>query len=220
MFSLFAATGLSRSLSGSNLHGAMNPQEILTDLSEAILQDAAIAESLPRDVRDSGWLGFPPCTEEEVAAAEQRLNVILPKNLREFYLLTNGWRNINPFVYAILPLEKIDLLPNLDPVLTDAIKTTAPDGSYATMLRELNSHIEVPEFDIVQFADETVTRPLRSIVLSTEGDAITTLIDPDSDIGNGEWEVGAWASWYPGMRWSGTDWWSYLSAQLDHETAG
>ncbi len=82
-----------------------------------------------------------------------RLGVTLPNTLRDFYLLTNGWRNLNEFVYAILPVEKIDVLPNVDRKLADAINASSPDGSYFKMMRELNSHIEVPEIDVEALTD-------------------------------------------------------------------
>ena len=94
-----------------------------------------------------------------------------------------------------MPIEQIDYLPNVDPDLASIIQQTgdmAGDPDYY---------------------DEQVTRVIRSIVLSTEGDATTTLIDPESDLGGGDWNVGAWASWHPAMEWADEDWWTYLSHQ-------
>ena len=187
----------------------MNPTEILASLSEMILADSEISESFSDDLRESGWLGYPPCSERDILTAEERLGVSLPPSLRQFYSLTNGWRNISFFVDAILPIEKIDFLPTVDPELTEVINSSAQyRESYAKM-----TGIELDEDP--QYIDEQVTRVIRSIVLSTEGDATTTLIDPHSDVGNGEWNVGAWASWHPAMNWANTDWWSYLSLKLD-----
>ena len=194
----------------------MNPKEILSGISEMILADDEIAETLPNDVLDSGWLGFPPCSEEDIVRAEDRLGVSFPKSLREFYLLTNGWRNMSRSVYSILPIDKIDFLPNIDPELAEIIEQTSPDGSFFKMMLEFNSDVEMPKDETQELVNETITRPLRSIVLSTEGDATTTLIDPESDVGNGEWNVGAWASWHPGMSWSDKDFWSYLLDKLEN----
>jgi hypothetical protein len=131
----------------------LNLQKILSSLSAKILADEEVAQSLPDEVRESGWLGFPACSDHEIRSAEMRLGVTLPNTLRDFYLLTNGWRNLNEFVYAILPVEKIDVLPNVDRKLADAINASSPDGSYFKMMRELNSHIEVPEIDVEALTD-------------------------------------------------------------------
>ena len=173
----------------------MNNREILSTLSTKMLADPDVSANVPQEVRDSRWLGYPGCSSEQIAATESRLNVRFPSSLRQFYEISNGWRDINSFVYAILPIEKIDFLPVLDPGLAGVIEQTNPIKGD-------------PEY-----FDEQVTRVLRSIVLSTEGDATTTLIDPNSDVGNGEWNVGAWASWHPAMEWSNMNWWAYLESQ-------
>ena len=193
----------------------MNPREILNGISEMILAEDDIAETLPCEVRDTGWLGFPPCSEADIAKAEDRLGVSFPNSLRQFYLITNGWRNVSHSVYAILPIEQIDFLPTVMPELAQIIEDAAPNGFFMKLILEFNSPVEMPAAETQAIMDETVTRPLRSIVLSTEGDATTMLIDPESDVGNGEWNVGAWASWHPGISWADTDFWSYLSSNLD-----
>jgi len=160
----------------------MKRRKILSNLSIAMLADPAV-------------LGYPGCSDEQIAAAEERLHVRFPVSLREFYSISNGWRDINSFVYAVLPIEKIDYLPVVEPELAQIISDTQ----------------EIPG-DPEYFAEQ-VSQVIRSIVLSTEGDATTTLIDPQSDLGNGEWNVGAWASWHPAMEWADMDWWSYLKSQ-------
>ena len=186
----------------------MTPNEILASLSEVMLEDEVVFDTISDDLRESGWLGYPPCKEDEILAAEKRLGVTLPSSLRQFYSLTNGWRNINSFVDSILPIEKIDFLPKVDPELTQVVNSSAQFAKdYAKM-----TGIEVKEDP--EYINEQITRVVRSIVLSTEGDATTTLIDPQSDVGGGEWDVGSWASWNPAMRWSNTDWWTYLSMDL------
>ncbi|WP_033220546.1 SMI1/KNR4 family protein [Kitasatospora phosalacinea] len=48
------------------------------------------AVPLDPEVARSGWLGFSPATEAEVAAAEARLGRPLPPSLREFLCWTAG----------------------------------------------------------------------------------------------------------------------------------
>ncbi|HEX2750821.1 MAG TPA: SMI1/KNR4 family protein [Verrucomicrobiales bacterium] len=52
----------------------------------------------------------PPAAEEEISFAEERLQVALPDDLREFYLLSNGcvlFLNGSDFRYWLLPLEDV-----------------------------------------------------------------------------------------------------------------
>jgi len=180
----------------------MNHRDILARLSTLMLGDATVAATISDEIRNSSWLGYPGCNDRQIADVESRLGVTFPPSLREFYSITNGWQNVNSFVDAILPIEQIDYLPIIAPELTAIIRETG----------------ELPNDP--EYTDEQVTRVVRSIVLSTEGDATTTLIDPESDIGNGEWNVGAWASWHPAMEWADLDWWSYLASQGPTETVG
>lgn len=173
----------------------MNSRERLVDLSKRMLENETIRLVVPESARNSGWLGYPGCDKTQILDAEKRLGVTFPQSLREFYLISNGWRNLNSFVDAILPVEQIDFLPAVDPELASVVQETE----------------DIPGDP--EYTDEQVTRVLRSIVLSTEGDSTTTLIDPMSDVGNGEWNVGAWASWHPAMIWSDVDWWTYVSTQ-------
>ena len=173
----------------------MSGRETLSELSIAMLEDPDVADRVSTEVRDAQWMGYSGCSDKQIAAGEERLRVKFPPSLREFYSISNGWRDVNSFVYAILPIEKIDYLPIVDPGLAEVVSGVRG----------------IPGDP--QYFDEQVTAVMRSIVLSTEGDATTTLIDPQSDVGNGEWNVGTWASWHPAMEWSNMDWWSYLESQ-------
>jgi len=174
----------------------MSNRETLLALSREMLSDPDVAAKVPEDVRNAEWLGFPGCSDEQIAAAEKRLGVSFPPSLRQFYAITNGWRDLNSFVYSILPIEKIGYLDVVAPGVAEIV------NSLATM-----------EENDPDYFEKEITRVLRSIVLSTEGDASTTLIDPQSDVGSGEWEVGRWASWHPEMEWSNMDWWAYIAEQ-------
>lgn len=47
--------------------------------------------SLPSEALESGWLGLPEASEEQIVAAETRLGVTLPPSYRNFLKVTNGW---------------------------------------------------------------------------------------------------------------------------------
>jgi HEAT repeats/SMI1 / KNR4 family (SUKH-1) len=68
---------------------------------------------LPDAVVESGWLGYAGATEEQLAAAEQRLGRRLPRSYREFLQVTNGWRWPEPLL--LFPIEQVDLYQTKDP---------------------------------------------------------------------------------------------------------
>ncbi|GAA4219370.1 hypothetical protein FHR32_000374 [Streptosporangium album] len=61
-----------------------------------------------------GWLGFPPASAEQVAAAEARLGCVLPRSFREFLLTTDGWRDAGRFVHRLCGTGDIGWLRDLD----------------------------------------------------------------------------------------------------------
>lgn len=142
------------------------------------------------------WLGYEGCSEEEIVAAEARLGVTLPKSLREFYAISNGWRQIGYFVWEIVPIQRLNWLRTVDPDFCAMI-----EGGY-----------DVPE--LLEHREEQELSVLRSLCLGQEGDATTLLIDPENQTGEGEWVVGTWASWTPGMEWSGVGFREYLEEEL------
>lgn len=46
---------------------------------------------LSSETIESGWLGFPGATEEQIVTAETRLGIVLPSSYRTFLKVTNGW---------------------------------------------------------------------------------------------------------------------------------
>ena len=51
---------------------------------------------------------------------------------------------------------------------------------------------------------EQGTRVKRSLVITSEGDASTWLLDPETILSDGEWEGGRWSSRNPAMGWQAT----------------
>jgi cell wall assembly regulator SMI1 len=73
-------------------------------------KDAPLAQEVVRDA----WLGFAPASEVEVAAAEARLGRRLPPSLREFLLVTNGWRDAGNFIYRLAGAAELEWLRDTD----------------------------------------------------------------------------------------------------------
>jgi SMI1 / KNR4 family (SUKH-1) len=129
-------------------------------------QDRPLDEDVVRDA----WLGFAPATAEEVAAAEARLGCSLPPSLREFLLVTNGWRDAGNFIYRLAGTAELDWLRDTD------------DAGWTEAYSELD--------------DGGVLG--RSLRLSLAGDSAVLLLDPDDVDDNGEW-AGYWLASWSGM---------------------
>jgi hypothetical protein len=63
--------------------------------------------NLPQEAVESGWLGFPGATDDQLATAEARLGVDLPPSYRAFLMASNGWRHTGTFIERLLPVEEI-----------------------------------------------------------------------------------------------------------------
>src|SRR5205823_4641574 len=64
------------------------------------------AAELPDEVAESGWLGYPPASERQIAAAEARLGATLPPSYRAFLRVSNGWRRTSPFISRLWGAEE------------------------------------------------------------------------------------------------------------------
>ncbi|UIE39673.1 SMI1/KNR4 family protein [Leptodesmis sichuanensis] len=65
-------------------------------------------DKLPPQVIESGWLGYPGATEAQIAQAEARLGMVLPRSYREFLKVTNGWYLTTPFVCKLWSTDEIE----------------------------------------------------------------------------------------------------------------
>jgi hypothetical protein len=66
-------------------------EKCLHDWNERLLA-SDVAYELPDEVRSSGWAGFPPATDAQIAAADQRLGIPLPPSYRAFLIRgSNCW---------------------------------------------------------------------------------------------------------------------------------
>jgi hypothetical protein len=175
----------------------MAPQEwmaLLDRLSRDLLADEAVAAELPSEVVDRGWLGFEPASEPAIAQVEIRLNTALPPSLRSFYAVTNGWRTVGCFIWNVLPVEELGWLNERELGLFE--------------LAEMAERTPGPFKDdpddqrLNEYRYEQGTRVKRSLVVTSEGDASTWLLDPQTRASDGEWAAGRWSSWNPAMDWN------------------
>jgi hypothetical protein len=165
----------------------------LEQYNRELLACGEIVQHLPENVVDSGWLGFPPASEDELSEAEHRLQVQLPPSLKSFYSVTNGWRTTGFFIFEILPVARIGWLRYLIPHLYGlAVRAEQIAGPFKEDLDNRR---------LTAYRLEQGTRVKRSLVLSLEGDASIWLLDPGTLNCAGEWAGGTWASWNPAMEW-------------------
>ncbi|MEU6777448.1 SMI1/KNR4 family protein [Streptomyces sp. NPDC046759] len=142
--------------------------------------DAPLA---PEVVRDS-WLGFASASEDEVVAAEARLGRRLPPSLREFLLVTNGWRDAGNFIYRLAGTGELEWLRDTD------------DRSWIEVWEDLaEEDVEEDEDGREAFGVQEAKVLARCLRLSLEGDAAVMLLDPDDVDEDGEWAAYWLASW-------------------------
>ncbi|MFI7642921.1 SMI1/KNR4 family protein [Nonomuraea sp. NPDC049400] len=120
------------------------------------------------------WLGRPPATEEQIRALETRLGCALPPSLREFLLVTNGWRHAGNFVWSLRGTEEIGWLADLEPMWAEA---------YADC-----------------YEQDAEPAAARSLLISLDADAGVVYLDPGDVDERGEWaayDVFSWTAMGP-----------------------
>jgi hypothetical protein len=130
------------------------------------LRDPPLADGVLQDQ----WLGFPPATEDQIAAAERRLGRSLPPSLREFLLVTSGWRDAGDFIHRLAGAEELAWLRETDDDHWIDAYSGWGDPDHGEVLR-------------------------RSLRLSLAGDAAVLLLDPEDVDDDGEWAAYWLASW-------------------------
>ncbi|MEY2241709.1 SMI1/KNR4 family protein [Streptomyces sp. BF23-18] len=142
------------------------------------------ADSLPDDeprseeeetARQARWLGFPPASEERIAAMEARLGRRMPPSYREFLKVSDGWRHAGGFVWLLAGTQDASWHDD----------ASGLGDSFEEYLDEDAGPEERREVDIWR----------RGLQLDVESDATYVLMDPEDVDENGEWAVYTWAGW-------------------------
>ncbi|MFG3017804.1 SMI1/KNR4 family protein [Streptomyces sp. NPDC048254] len=124
----------------------------------------------------TGWLGFPPASEERIRALEERLGHRLPPSYRTFLAVTDGWRHAGGFVWLLAGTER------------------ARWHEDAAGLSEYFPG----ELDDDPTPEDALLAGMwgRALQLDVESDAVYVLLDPGDVDGSGEWAVYSWAPWH------------------------
>lgn len=121
------------------------------------------------------WLGFPPASEERIAAMEERLGRRMPPSYREFLKVSDGWRHAGGFVWLLAGTADARWHDN--------------ESGLADMFEEYLDEDAGPE----ERREAELWR--RGLQLDVESDATYVLLDPEDVDEDGEWAVYTWASW-------------------------
>ena len=170
-------------------------QSLLESLGQAVLRIPELAANLPEETRRTGWLGQPPASAGEIAAAERRLGVHFPPSYVQFLHVSNGWPCTGVLTGRLLSVQEIDWLPVLN---REAVEIwTAPDPLLGPLP-------EIPDeryltYDETQlptdFRDEYLWSALQ---ISEEVQTQVFLLNPRIATPAGEWEAWNFAAWYAG----------------------
>ncbi|WKD33244.1 SMI1/KNR4 family protein [Streptomyces xanthophaeus] len=142
------------------------------------------ADSLPDDearsqedeaARRDRWLGFPPASEERIAAMEERLGRRMPPSYREFLEVSDGWRNAGGFVWLLAG--------------TTDVRRHDNESGLADLFEEYLDDDAGPD----ERRNADIWR--RGLQLDVESDITHVLLDPEEVDEDGEWAVYTWASW-------------------------
>ena len=89
----------------------MNWKPLLNNISQTLLANDDLLDEYKN--QNLEWLGFEGVSELEIQDHEARLENSLPPSYREFLKVSNGFKQLNCFIWNILPIEKIDWLDGL-----------------------------------------------------------------------------------------------------------
>ena len=155
------------------------------------LVEAGAYPDLPPEVVESGWLGFPGATEEQLSVVEARLGVGLPRSYREFLMVSNGWRQTGTSIWRMWSTEEIDWFRVRNADWIDA---------YVNPYGGLDGLSLTDEEYLVYGETQDPALPgrvSRVREISDTGDSAIYLLNPKVVTADGEW---AWlfANWLPG----------------------
>lgn len=149
-------------------------------------------DTLPDEVIESEWLGYPGASEEQIVAAETRLGKTLPPSYRNFLKVTNGWRYY-PGILELRSVEKIDWFCVENQEWIDIWHGDCPE--YASDEDYFNY-----EYNWWRWAQPMRTKYLQTALqISDDEDSEVVLLNPKI-IHNHEWEAWLFSCHVPGIK--------------------
>lgn len=189
---------------------AFDWESFLRRWSQAILElmsEDQLAQ-LPQDVIESGWLGYPGATEEQISQTESRLGLKFPPSYRAFLQVTNGWRQTTPFIHRLWSTEGIERFAvrhqKWIEAFTNQHENTQVSFEYAIELDDLWELTTVSDAEYFVYGEAQDCSKLRveylktAIEISDVGEASIYLLNPQVVTEAGEWEAWFFGDWLPG----------------------
>jgi len=168
----------------------MDWKAFLSDVSKTVINNKHLLDEF-RDLGNNDWLGFSPITQQEIQTHEQRLNSILPPSYKEFLKASNGFKQLNCFLWNILPINKVDWLVNFDNEFYNLYKT-----EFVFNVTDEDYFVYGEDQWSVNFRSDYL---LKTLAISGWGDSSIILLNPEVKFGE-EWEAWVFANWYPGAH--------------------
>ncbi len=89
-------------------------KDLLKQISKNTI--ALNSENFTEQEKQNVWIGKKPCIENEIAKTEKKLGIKLPKDVIDFYKISNGTSVIlNQTFGGFEPIDKIDWMKNMQP---------------------------------------------------------------------------------------------------------
>ena len=167
----------------------MNWTNFLHEVSNTLLQSEDLLHKFSEN--KSEGLSFPGISETEIQTHENRLNTTLPPSYKAFLKSSNGFKQLNCFVWDILPIEKIDWLKNFDPSFYELYATEFNDAFNAG---DAEYFVYGDDQECTNFRSDYL---IKSLAISDWGDAAIVLLNPEVKFGE-EWEAWMFATWHLG----------------------
>lgn len=152
-----------------------------------------LADDLPTEVSAAKWLGFPPATDAQIAACEQRLGIALPPSYRAFLKVSNGWRRLTHAIDRLWGTEEIRWFKQDHKEWIAAYTRPSAYGP----------RDEVPDSEYFSYEAPMDFRPgylKETLQISEVGDSAVLIVNPQVINSDGEWEAWFFANWLPGVH--------------------
>lgn len=186
-------------------------RSLLGQWNKELVQDPDALTDLPPEVSAAGWLGSPPASDDNIKAAEERLEVTLPPSYCAFLQVTNGWYDTGRFGQRIWSVGEIDWYIDQHRDLVHAwMEGESWNGPPAP----------VPDEQYFNYGPEQQPYTMRSeylpqmLEVSDVGDGVY-LLNPRVVTPEGEWEAWFFADWLAGAVRYRT-FWDMMNAEYEN----
>ena len=166
-------------------------KSFLIEYNKELLSYEEVVERLSPELIKAGWLGYAGASDAGIAAAEKRLERMLPPSYRAFLKASNGWRFPSNFIFDLWPVEKLAWFREQNPDWIDAYADTGE----LPRVTDKEYFVYGDKQDSVKFRNEYLQTALQ---ISEPGESEVVLLNPKVISPDGEWETWFFANWLPG----------------------